>query len=107
VASAARHLGGGKRWRIIRTMPNAPMLVGEGMVAMSAGGAANADDMAAARKLFEAAAEVIDVPENLLDAVTAVSGSGPAYFYFLVEQMIRAATELGISAEHARKLAIK
>src|SRR5215207_4632445 len=87
------HLGGGKPWRVVRTMPNTPMLVGAGMVAMAAGAHASADDLARARRLFEAAADVIDVDENKMDAVTAVSGSGPAYFFLLVEQMIRAATE--------------
>lgn len=101
------HLGGAHEWRVIRAMPNTPMLVGEGMVALSRGQHATADDAAAARTLFEAAAEVIEVPEDQLDAVTAVSGSGPAYFFYLVEQMILAATELGISPQHARQLSVK
>ena len=102
-----KHLGGGKQWRVIRTMPNTPMLVGEGMVAMSAGAHATRNDLAAARRLFEAAADVIEVDEDKMDAVTAVSGSGPAYFFFLVEQMIRAAEELGMTSEQARQLATK
>ena len=99
----ATHAG----WRIVRAMPNTPMLVGEGMVAIARGGKSSELEMSAARKLFEVAAEVIEVPENLIDAVTAVSGSGPAYFFFLVEQMIAAATQLGLSKEHTRKLAMK
>jgi pyrroline-5-carboxylate reductase len=102
-----KHLGGGKSWRVIRTMPNTPMLVGEGMVAMSAGAHATREDLAAARKLFEAAADVIEVDEEKMDAVTAVSGSGPAYFFFLVEQMIRAAQELGMTPAQAKLLATK
>lgn len=101
------HLGTGTPWRVIRTMPNTPMLVGEGMAAISRGSHATADDARRARRLFEAAADVIDVPEDQLDAVTAVSGSGPAYFFYLVEQMIQAAVELGISPEHARQLSVK
>lgn len=100
-------LGESKPWRVIRTMPNTPMLVGEGMVALSRGKHATAQDALRARRMFESAAEVIEVPEDQLDAVTAVSGSGPAYFFYLVEQMIRAAIELGISPEHARQLSIK
>jgi pyrroline-5-carboxylate reductase len=100
-----KHLGGGKPWRVIRTMPNTPMLVGEGMVAMAAGSHASADDLAVARKLFEAAAKVIEVREEQIDAVTAVSGSGPAYFFFLVEQMIAAGVSLGLSPEQAHQLA--
>jgi pyrroline-5-carboxylate reductase len=99
--------GGGKAWRVVRTMPNTPMLVGEGMVAMAAGKNATKDDLAAARTLFEAAADVIEVAEDKMDAVTAVSGSGPAYFFFLVEQMIRAATELGMTPDQAKLLATK
>ena len=102
-----KHLGGGKTWRVIRTMPNTPMLVGEGMVAMAAGANATADELAAARKLFEAAADVIEVDEDKMDTVTAVSGSGPAYFFLLVEQMTRAATELGLTTEQAKLLATK
>ena len=101
------HLGGTVPRRVIRTMPNTPMLVGEGMVALSRGKHATEQDAQRARRLFESAADVIDVPEEQLDAVTAVSGSGPAYFFYLVEQMIRAATNLGISPEHARQLSIK
>ena len=102
-----KHLGDRAQWRVIRTMPNTPMLIGEGMVAMSRGRHATDEDMSRARKLFEASAELITVAESLLDAVTAVSGSGPAYIFYLVEQMITAAKELGLSEEHARKLAIK
>ena len=102
-----KHLGDRAQWHVIRTMPNTPMLIGEGMVAMSRGRYAIDEDVAQARKLFEASAELITVHESLLDAVTAVSGSGPAYIFYLVEQMITAAKELGLSEEHARKLAIK
>jgi len=93
--------------RVIRTMPNTPVLVGEGMVALSRGAHASADDLAAARRLFESSARVIEVEERLLDAVTAISGSGPAYVFFLVEQMIRAGIEMGLTPDHARLLAIQ
>ena len=102
-----KHLGANKKWRVVRTMPNTPMLVGEGMVAMAAGAHATRDDLAAARKLFEAAADVIEVDEDKMDTVTAVSGSGPAYFFLLVEQMIKAGVELGLSPDHAALLAKK
>src|ERR1019366_1485967 len=71
-------LGAGKPWHVIRTMPNTPMLVGEGMVAISKGRHATADDIVLARRIFEAAASVVEVPEDKIDAVTAISGSGPA-----------------------------
>jgi pyrroline-5-carboxylate reductase len=100
-------LGGGKKWRVIRTMPNTPMLVGEGVVGMATGEFATADDLKLARTIFEAAAVVIDVPEDRIDAVTALSGSGPAYFYFLVESMVRAGIEMGLKVEDATTMAIK
>src|SRR5689334_15081772 len=84
-----QHLGGDTPWRVVRSMPNTPMLVGEGMVGIAPGRHATADDLAAARRIFEASADVIDVAEDQIDAVTALSGSGPAYFFYVVEQMIR------------------
>jgi pyrroline-5-carboxylate reductase len=102
-----KHLGGAKKWRVIRTMPNTPMLVGEGMVALAAGANATKEDVASARRLFEAAADVIELDETHIDTVTAMSGSGPAYFFLLVEQMIEAGVELGLSANDARHLAVK
>lgn len=93
--------------RVIRTMPNTPMLVGEGMVAMAPGSRATKNDLDDARRIFAPAATVIDVTEDKLDAVTAMSGSGPAYFFYLVEQMIRAGVELGLSEAESRTLAIK
>jgi pyrroline-5-carboxylate reductase len=103
-----RGLGGtGKSCRVVRAMPNTPMLVGEGMVAIAGGAHANADDLTIARKLFESAADVIEVPEDQIDAVTALSGSGPAYFFFLVEHMTRAGVEMGLSPQHAHHLAAK
>jgi len=98
-------LGGNRR--VVRTMPNTPMLVGEGMVAIARGQYATAADLAKARELFEAAASVIEVREDQIDAVTAVSGSGPAYFFFLVEQMIAAGIKLGLSAEQSHLLATR
>ena len=101
------NLGTGGRWRVIRTMPNTPMLVGEGMVAISAGAHATAEDRSVARKIFESSATVIDVEEEKIDAVTAISGSGPAYFFYVVEQMIRAGVELGLPAEQSHLLATR
>jgi len=98
---------GGKHHRVVRTMPNTPLLVGEGMAAIAAGRNATLVDMSKARELFESAASVIEVNEDQIDAVTAVSGSGPAYFFFLVEQMISAGVKLGLSAEQAHLLACK
>jgi len=106
-AFIAKHLGGNTRWRLVRAMPNTPMLVGEGMVAIAAGAQATVDDMQLARNLFSTAADVVEVTEDRIDAVTAVSGSGPAYFFFLIEQMIRAGVEMGLTQEQASQLAVK
>jgi pyrroline-5-carboxylate reductase len=103
----AEHLGKRSAWRVIRTMPNTPMLVGQGMVAIARGAHATAEDVNQARELFESAAKVVEVSETLIDAVTAVSGSGPAYVFYLVERMIQAGVELGLSPEDARTLAVQ
>ena len=75
------------------------------MVAMAAGANASKDDLAAARKLFEAAADVIELDETHIDTVTALSGSGPAYFFYLVENMIQAGVELGLTPEQRKQIA--
>src|SRR4051812_47630391 len=93
--------------RVVRTMPNTPMLAGEGMAAIAPGTRATQRDLDEARRLFSPAATVIDVTEDKLDAVTALSGSGPAYFFFLVEHMIRAGIEMGLTPAEAHTLASK
>jgi pyrroline-5-carboxylate reductase len=106
-SSIEKHLGGSGRWRVVRSMPNTPMLVGEGMVAIARGTHATEADLATARRVFEASADVIEVGEDQIDAVTAVSGSGPAYFFYFVEQMIKAGIDMGLTAAQAHRLASK
>jgi pyrroline-5-carboxylate reductase len=106
-ATIEHHLGASTPWRVVRSMPNTPMLVGEGMVGIAAGKHATPADLAAARRIFEASADVIEVAEDKIDAVTAVSGSGPAYFFYVVEHMIRAGVELGLTEAQAHRLASK
>ena len=96
-----------KRSRVIRVMPNTPTLVGEGMSAISATQAVQDGDKKFVREFLETAGKVIEVPEHLQDAVTATSGSGPAYFFAFVEAMIAAATSLGLSTQDASTLAIQ
>ena len=93
--------------RVVRAMPNTPMLVGEGMTAICRGSKATADDLATARRLFESAGRVIEVEESQMEAVTAVSGSGPAYVFYLAEQMMAAGASLGLSAEQAKTLTLQ
>lgn len=85
--------------RIIRVMPNTPMMVGVGMAGVSMGKGAKAGDESLAMKLFSAGGEAIAVDESKLDAITAVSGSGPAYVFYLAEAMEKAARELGLDKE--------
>lgn len=98
-------LNRGMKLRVVRAMPNTPMLVNKGMVAICPGAHATPADMAEAKRIFAAAASVVEVREELMNAVTAVSGSGPAYFFYLVEQMIRAGVEMGLTPQQAHQLA--
>ena len=100
-----KNLGGGQSWRVVRAMPNTPMMMGKGMVALARGRNATEADLAAARKIFESGATVLELDESKMDAVTALSGSGPAYFFYLVEQMTRAGLTLGLTESEARTLA--
>lgn len=102
-----RELGAGKPWRVVRTMPNTPMLLGAGVVAVARGRHATAADVEKVKQLFEASAAVLVLDEEKMDAVTAVSGSGPAYFFLLVEQMARAGVSLGLSESEALLLATR
>jgi pyrroline-5-carboxylate reductase len=95
----------GKGSRVIRVMPNTPMVMGRGMSAMSLGRAAFSDDQEWVRGFLSKAGEVIVVDESLQDAVTATSGSGPAYYFAFTEAVVGAARRLGLSPEDAVTLA--
>ncbi|MDP6381540.1 MAG: pyrroline-5-carboxylate reductase, partial [Phycisphaerae bacterium] len=84
------------------SMPNTPMLVAKGITAIAPGTAATEQDLTLAEEIFDSCGQAVRVEENLIDAVTAVSGSGPAYFFYLVEAMEQAAVNLGLSASQAR-----
>ncbi len=99
------HLGLGRDWKVVRTMPNTPMLVGLGAVAIAPGKFATKADVTVAATFFSPAAEVVEVTEDKLDAVTALSGSGPAYVFYLLEHMIAAGVELGLTKEQSELLA--
>ncbi len=89
---------------VIRVMPNMPALVGAGMSAFSLGKHAAASHRKIAEGILSAVGEVVQVPEKMIDLVTAVSGSGPAYFFLLAEKMIEAAYEMGMKVDIAKKL---
>ncbi len=88
----------------IRAMPNTPAVVDEGMIAISPGASCSAAQAEYAESLLAAVGKVVRVPEDLQDAVTATSGSGPAYVFLLVESMIDAAVDLGLDPSTARTL---
>ena len=93
--------------RIVRTMPNTPALVGQGMTGLFARAAVSAADRAAVEAVLAPTGQLMWVArEDDLDAVTALSGSGPAYVFYFVEAMMEAATQMGLSAEQGRQLAL-
>ncbi|MCK2236707.1 MULTISPECIES: pyrroline-5-carboxylate reductase [unclassified Crossiella] len=92
---------------VVRVMPNTPMVVGEAMSAISGGRHAKAEHLALAEAMLAAVGKVVRVPEAQQDAVTALSGSGPAYFFFLVEAMIDAGILLGLPRAVAADLIIQ
>lgn len=106
VADLSRWLGGYSR--IVRVMPNTPALVLAGVSGLYASPTATADDRAAAERILAAVGATIWLErEGDLDAVTAVSGSGPAYVFYFIEALEQAATELGLPSAAARKLALE
>jgi pyrroline-5-carboxylate reductase len=92
---------------VVRVMPNTPTLVGEGMAAASMGTGVSAAQREFILGFLGATGKVIEVSEELQDAVTATSGSGPAYFFAFVEAMVAGAKELGLSDQDATTLTIQ
>ncbi len=92
---------------VVRVMPNTPAQVDEGMAAVSAGTTAAAEHLDQATALLSAVGQVVVVPEKYQDAVTAISGSGPAYLYFVVEAMIDAGVMLGLPRDTATTLVVQ
>ena len=92
---------------IVRVMPNTPALVDQAMTAISAGPHATGNHLAVAEEMFKPLGATIRVPESQQDAVTALSGSGPAYFYLLVEAMIDAGILLGLPRQVAHELIVQ
>ncbi|XP_050357182.1 uncharacterized protein LOC126777915 isoform X1 [Nymphalis io] len=91
--------------RVIRVMPNTPALVKEGAAALSRGSRATAEDAMIAAKLFRAVGTCDEVPEYQMDAVTALSGSGPAYIYMLIESLADGGVRCGLPRDLAMRLA--
>jgi len=92
---------------VVRVMPNTPALVDEGMAAISPGSHCDEEHLDVAEKLLAATGRVVRVPEKQQDAVTAISGSGPAYLFFVVEAMIEAGVHLGLPRTTATELVVQ
>ncbi|MEV7117988.1 pyrroline-5-carboxylate reductase [Kitasatospora griseola] len=92
---------------VVRVMPNTPVLVDEGMSVISGGSHATEAHLERTEAIFRSVGKALRVPENQQDAATALSGSGPAYFYFLVEAMIDAGILLGLPRQVAHELIVQ
>jgi pyrroline-5-carboxylate reductase len=103
IKAIERQIGHGIR--IIRTMPNTPALVGAGATALAPGEHATEADLAQARALFEAVGMAVVVEEPLLDAVTGLSGSGPAYIFLIIEALADGGVKAGLARDQAQELA--
>jgi pyrroline-5-carboxylate reductase len=90
--------------RVLRVMPNTPALVGEGAAAIAKGSHATNADVKLTRFIFDAVGTSFEVDEKLMDAVTGLSGSGPAYFFLIIEALIEAGVKLGLPRDLAAKL---
>lgn len=101
----SRWLGGYDK--IVRTMPNTPALIGQGVTGLVAMAGVDQKQKQAAQDIMDAVGATVWLDdESLIDAVTAVSGSGPAYVFYFIEAMQEAAAELGLSPEQAQQLAV-
>ena len=96
-------LGGGVR--VVRAMPNTPALVGAGATAIAAGAHATPRDLDTARAIFDAVGITVSLDEHHLDAVTGLSGSGPAYIFLILEALADAGVKVGLSRRDAQRLA--
>ena len=92
----------GSEARVIRSMPNTPSTVRKGVTGLAAGAAVPAADVALVRRLFETVGAVVEVPESQIDALSTISGSGPAYVYLLIEELTKAAIGMGFTDADAR-----
>jgi len=92
---------------VVRVMPNTPALVDEGMAAISPGSHCDEAHLAEVESLMASTGRVVRIPEKQMDAVTAISGSGPAYIFFVVESMIEAGVHLGLPRATATDLVVQ
>lgn len=89
---------------VLRAMPNTPAIVGKAVTGVAAGSRATPEQVALGVALFETVGTVVEIPESQIDALSTISGSGPAYVFYLVEELTRTAVNLGFTPEQARAL---
>jgi pyrroline-5-carboxylate reductase len=92
---------------VVRALPNTPIKLGHGVMSLSPGNGCSPEHLKMIRRVFQGASTVVEVPEEQIDTVSAISGSGPAYVYYLVEAMADAGVKLGLAPELAVLLAQK
>ncbi|PHX91318.1 MAG: pyrroline-5-carboxylate reductase [Nitrospirae bacterium] len=103
IKTIAEQMGGAMR--VVRAMPNTPALVREGMTALALGSGVSEEDSRLARTVFEAVGRVVLVEERLMDAVTGLSGSGPAYVFLAIEALADGGVQMGLPRQTAELLA--
>ena len=90
--------------KVIRVMPNTPALINEGISGLCKGNFANDDDLDLAKKIMQSVGETVIIEEDKIDIVTALSGSGPAFYYYIINEFAKSAQNLGLDYETALKL---
>ena len=105
IAFIASHVGNDKR--IVRAMPNTPCQIGEGAIALCGGGKATSSDIRVAQTLFAAVGTTVMIPETHMDAVTGLSGSGPAYIFLIIEALTDGGVKMGLPRDVAQSLVLQ
>ena len=96
-----------KKLSIVRTMPNTPSVVQEGVTAITAGKGVGKSDLKISHEIFQSVGRTVEVPEDQIDAVTGLSGSGPAYIFMIIEALSDAGVKMGLSRNVANELTIQ
>jgi len=97
----------GRKHSVVRAMPNTPILVGEGITAICYRDISSFEGLRVVKEIFSAVGEVVEVEEDLMDAITALSGSGPGFVFRLMEAFVEGGLELGIPLDIAKRLVIQ
>jgi len=96
-----------KKLSVVRTMPNTPAVVQEGVTAISPGKGVSKSDLKISHEIFQAVGRTVEVPEEQIDAVTGLSGSGPAYIFMIIEALSDAGVKMGLSRDVANELTVQ